>query len=146
MCVPLISMCCLRGRTCVSLCRWGIGVVWVQPVAIRSAVFCVTCSLFMCVVAVSGCHDGWAYVSKGLMNCLYTRVVLSLTLFNLYMHDIPLPTHPEVHISYAEAITIFSKHPNPETAASHLQEHIYIMEQWLYTNRLSVSLIKSAAP
>jgi len=41
-------------------------------------VFCVTCSLFMCVVAVSGCHDGWAYVSMGLMYCLYTRVMSSL--------------------------------------------------------------------
>ena len=49
-----------------------------QPVAIRSAIFCVTCSLFMCVVAVSGCHAGWAYVSMGLMYCLYTRVMSSL--------------------------------------------------------------------
>ena len=78
-------MCCLRGRTCVSLCRWGIGVVWVQPVAIRSAVFCVTCSLFKCVVAVSGCHDGWAYVSMGLMYCLHTRVMASLVWPNVVL-------------------------------------------------------------
>ena len=73
-----MSMCCLRGRTCVSLCRWWIGVVWVQPVAIRSAVFCVICSLFKCVVAALGCHDGSAYVSMGLMYCLYTWVMSSL--------------------------------------------------------------------
>ena len=62
-CVPLISMCCLRGSTSVSLWRLGIGVVCVQPVAIRSALFLMTCSFFMCVVAVSGCHARWAYVS-----------------------------------------------------------------------------------
>ena len=75
MCVPLISMCCLRGSTCVSLWRYGIGVVCVQPVVILSALFWVTSSLFMCVVAVFGCHAGWAYVSMGLMYCLYTRVM-----------------------------------------------------------------------
>ena len=71
-------MCCLRGRTSVSLWMWGIGVVCEQPVAIRSAIFCVMCSLFMCVVAVSVCHAGLAYVSMGLMYCLYTRVMSSL--------------------------------------------------------------------
>ena len=33
-----------------------MGVVFVQPVAIRRAVFCVICSLSMCVFAVSGCQ------------------------------------------------------------------------------------------
>ena len=56
----------------------GIGVVCVQPVMIRSAIFSVICSLFMCGVAVSGCHAGWAYVSMSLMYCLYTRVMLFL--------------------------------------------------------------------
>ena len=41
-------------------------------------IFSVTCSFFMCVVDVSGCHAGWAYVSMGLMYCLYTRVMSSL--------------------------------------------------------------------
>ena len=32
----------------------------------------------MYVVLVSGCHAGWAYLSMGLMYCLYTRVMSSL--------------------------------------------------------------------
>jgi len=52
------------------------------------------------------------------------------------MHDIPLSTHPDTHIlSYAEDITIFSQHPKPKTAAAHLQEYIYTLEEWLQTNR-----------
>jgi len=70
--------------------------------------------------------------------------VLSPTPFKLYMHDIPLSTHPDTHIlSYAEDITIFSQHPKPKTAAAHLQEYIYTLEEWLQTNRLKVSPTKS---
>ena len=53
-CVRLISMCCLSGSTFVSWCRWCLGVVLVDPVAILSAVFCVVCSFCICVFAVSG--------------------------------------------------------------------------------------------
>ena len=45
------------------------------------------------------------------------------------MNDMSLPTHLEVHIlSYADDITIFSQYPDRETAATHLQEYIYILE------------------
>ena len=46
----------MRGRTCVSSCRCCVGVDFVQPVAMRSAMFCVFCSLSVCVIAVSGCQ------------------------------------------------------------------------------------------
>ena len=49
-------------------------VVCVQPVANRSAPFCVICSFCVCVVFVSDCYAGWAYVSLGLMYYLYTKV------------------------------------------------------------------------
>jgi len=78
MCVPLIRMCCLSGRTSVSRWRWCVGVVFVQPVAMRSAVFCVVCSFWMCVSAVSGCQAVCAYESMGLMYCLYICVMSSL--------------------------------------------------------------------
>ena len=78
MCVPLIRMCCLSGRVSVSLCKCCIGDVWVQPVAIRSAVFCVIRSFWMCVSAVSGCQAGCAYERMGLMYCLYTCVMSTL--------------------------------------------------------------------
>ena len=58
MCIPLMSKGCLRGSTSVSLWRWGRGVVCVKPVAIRSALFLVVCSFFMCVVFVSSCQTG----------------------------------------------------------------------------------------
>ena len=55
-CVPLMSMWDLRGRTSVSSCRCCMGVVLVQPVAMRRAVFCVVCNRLMWVFAVSGCQ------------------------------------------------------------------------------------------
>lgn len=55
-----------------------MGVVFVQPVAMRSAVFCVICSFLMCVVAVSGCQAVWAYVRIGRMYCLYVVEMSSL--------------------------------------------------------------------
>ena len=43
------------GRVCVSSCRCCVFLSVVHPVAIMSAVFCVICSLFMCVSDASGC-------------------------------------------------------------------------------------------
>ena len=42
-----------------------------QPVAMRRAVFCVVCSLFMRIFAVSGCHAVCPYVRMSLMYCSY---------------------------------------------------------------------------
>lgn len=53
-------------------------VVFVQPVAVRSAAFCVFCSLSRLVSLRRGCQAVCAYVSVGLMNCLYTCVMCSL--------------------------------------------------------------------
>jgi len=55
-----------------------MGVDRVQPVAMRSAVFCVICNLSKCVSAVSGCQAMCAYESMGLMYCLYICVMSSL--------------------------------------------------------------------
>ena len=76
--MPLMSIWSLRCRMCVSSCRCVIGVVRVQPVAMRKALFCVVCSFLMWVWAMSGCHAVCAYVSTGLMYCLYILVVSSL--------------------------------------------------------------------
>jgi hypothetical protein len=49
--------------------------------------------------------------------------VLSPTLFNLFMQDIPSPTHPGVHIaSYADDLTILSQDPSIDSATVRLQE------------------------
>ena len=55
-----------------------MGVVFVQPVAMRSAVFCVVCNFSMCVSAVSGRQAVCAYESMGLMYCLLIFVMSSL--------------------------------------------------------------------
>ena len=78
MCVPLMSIWSLSGRMRVLLCRWEVGVERVQPVAMRSAVFCVVWSFCMCVFARSDCQAGCAYVSTGLMYCLYVVSMSSL--------------------------------------------------------------------
>ena len=71
--------------------------------------------------------------------------VLSPTLFNLFMHDIPLPSDPNTHLmSYADDLTVLSQHPKHETAAAILQQYIHQLETWLTTNRLKVSPNKSS--
>ena len=60
------------------------------------------------------------------------------------MYDIPTPTHLYTHLlSYADDLTLLTQHPKHETAATQLQEYIYILEQWFESNRLKVSLSKS---
>lgn len=70
--------------------------------------------------------------------------VLSPTLFNLYMHDIPTPIDNRVQVaSYADDITIISTHNNVKTATTLLQHYINRLETWLGTNRLKVAPAKS---
>ena len=61
--------------------------------------------------------------TKGCTNGVPQGTVLPHPVFKNYLHDIPLPTHPDTHIlSYADDITVFSRYPYPENAATHLQE------------------------
>ena len=55
-----------------------MGVVFVQSVVMRSAVFCVVCNFWMCVSAVSGYQALSAYESIGLIYCLYICLMCSL--------------------------------------------------------------------
>ena len=90
-------------------------------------------------------HNGMKSSTRHFTNGVPQGSVLSPTLFNLFMHDIPLPSHPDTHLlSYADDLTIFSQHPNPVTAAAHLQEYILRLEEWLKKNRLTVSPTKSS--
>ena len=50
----------------------GGGVELAQPVAIRTAEFCVICTRSIRVFVVFGFQEGCAYETMGLMYCLYT--------------------------------------------------------------------------
>ena len=65
------------GRTLVSLCKWFVGVVLVQPVAILRAEFCMTCSEWWLVSEVLGDHAVDPYEITGRTNCLYSSVFVS---------------------------------------------------------------------
>ena len=58
------------GKLSVSSCRWCMIVSWVHPVAILSAVFCMTCSLLMLVEDVRGDHMEEACSRAGFMASL----------------------------------------------------------------------------
>ena len=44
-CLPRMLIWSCNVRTCVLLCRWFVGVVCVQPVMIRRALFCIVCKV-----------------------------------------------------------------------------------------------------
>ena len=72
--------------------------------------------------------------------------VLSPTLFNFFLHDIPTPSSRYTKIlSYADDITITSTHAKHNTAATNAQQHLNTLQTWLTTNRLKVALGKSTA-
>ena len=61
------------------------------------------------------------------------------------MHDIPTPTQQKTHsMSYADDLTILSKHPKHETAATQLQDYIHTLKPCLTNNRMKVSTNKSS--
>ena len=76
---------------------------------------------------------------------LSSGAVLSPTLFNLFLSELPIPATPGVRIdSYADDLTIVSQHPLYDVAAAQLQSYIHLLEGWLTANRMSVSAPKSS--
>ena len=70
--------------------------------------------------------------------------VLSPTLFNLYMHDLPEPHTPQINVaSYADDITVTSTHRNTNTATQLLQPYLNTLHHWCTTNRLNLAPAKS---
>ena len=71
--------------------------------------------------------------------------VISPTLFNLFLHDLPSPQQPNVSIaSYVDDLTLVSTDPNITIAANNLQLYLAQLENRLATNRMSVSAQKSS--
>ncbi|MEL7520422.1 MAG: reverse transcriptase family protein, partial [Cyanobacteria bacterium J06553_1] len=71
--------------------------------------------------------------------------VLSPTLFNLYMHDMPTPPpHTNTNIaSYADDITITTTHRNIDEACRRQQEYLDFFKAWVEENRLKIAPAKS---
>ena len=71
--------------------------------------------------------------------------VLSPTLFNLYMHNMPTPEpHTKTNMaSYADDITITTTHRSADSACSLQQEYLNFLTQWLKDNRLNIAPAKS---
>ena len=69
--------------------------------------------------------------------------VLSPTLFNLYMHDIPTPQPPTNIASYADDITITSTHHIANTTCTLQQDYLDTLQTWVSENRLTIAPTKS---
>ena len=70
-------MCCLHGRTFVSSCKCCMLVSAVLPVAMRSAVFCMVCILFVCLSEMMGPQMEQAYSRMGRVIALYVLMIVS---------------------------------------------------------------------
>jgi hypothetical protein len=91
---------------------------------------------------IQGKHKSKTY---RLHNGVPQGAILSPSLFNLFMHDLPTPNSPQVVISsYADDLTITSQNTTARFAATNLQQYINELEHWLSTNRMTVSPQKSS--
>ena len=71
--------------------------------------------------------------------------VLSPSLFNLFLHDLPNLQQQNISISsYADDLTIVSTDPSLTTATINLQSYLTQLENWLTTNRMTISAQKSS--
>ena len=75
--IRVISCVCLWG-VFLFLCAGGVFVSSVQPVIVRSAEFCIVCSLFMFVFDMMGDQIVLAYSRMGLVIALYVMLSVSL--------------------------------------------------------------------
>ena len=71
-------MCVFMGSIFVSVYRLCVFVSSVQPVIVRSAEFCIVCSLFMFVFDMMGDQIVLAYSRMGLVIALYVMLSVSL--------------------------------------------------------------------
>ena len=72
--------------------------------------------------------------------------VLSPTLFNIYLSDIPLPKISSLNlITYADDITITSSHPSINTATQNLLPYPNEIYTWAHNNNLQINPTKTTS-
>lgn len=70
--------------------------------------------------------------------------VLSPTLFNIYMADLPTPPLPQIQtITYADDITILSTHTNTDTAQTQVTQYLQQIHDWTQQNQLTLNTSKT---
>ena len=90
-------------------------------------------------------YDGVTSKTRRFPNGVPQGAVLSPSLFNLFLSDLPDSLTPSVSdSSYADDLTLLAQHPVVDTAADHLQQYLHQLEAWLTSNRMSVSAAKSS--
>ena len=72
--------------------------------------------------------------------------VLSPTLFNIYMADMPTPQNNNIKlITYADDITILSTHRKPDTAQAQVQPYLTQVYRWTQNNQLTLNASKTTS-
>ena len=72
--------------------------------------------------------------------------VLSPTLFDIYLSDIPIPKISSLNlIIYADDITLTSSHPNINTATHNLLPYLNEIHTWAHNNNLQINPTKTTS-
>ena len=71
--------------------------------------------------------------------------VLTPTLFNIYVADLPESPPTVKVISYADDITILSSHINPKIAEQQIQPYLEQLLEWTEQNSLNLNASKTTA-
>ena len=70
--------------------------------------------------------------------------VISPSLFNFYLHNLPAPPTGTKVIVYADDLTIARSGPKPSQTTRELEPYIQVVKNWLQERNLSLSLGKSS--
>ena len=90
-------------------------------------------------------YRGTKSKTRQFQNGVPQGAVLSPSLFNFYLHDIPTPHTPTVNMfSYADDLSVLSQHADFSIAADNLQAYLSQLEVWLTSNRMVASPQKSS--
>ena len=90
-------------------------------------------------------YNGTKSKTRMFQNGVPQGAVLSPSLFNFFLHDLPTPHSPHVNIySYADDLTVLVRHPLVGEAENGLQVYLCQLEEWLTSNRMVASPQKSS--